>query len=349
MKGKLRVALGLLLSLLFLFLAMRGIDWEQLGQLFRQADYVYLIAAFVLIGGLSWVRALRWRLLAQRDPGADLPTLFHLVNIGYFFNNILPAKAGEVVRVYLSGRRFTGGYGQAASTLLVERLLDVLSVVMVLVLLLPVIDIPDWARQGGLLFGAAAIGGTMALLIIAQVGTRAVDWVWQWVGRIPLLGRPGVKATFAHLVDGFRVLLDWKTLPLILLTTAVIWFGYALLNYLMLLVFRLNALPFSAAALVLCATGFGMVLPSSPGAIGVFEWAGVQALAVFAVDQSTAFGYTLGLHLFTNLTLILLGIVGLVSQGLSYARISRVVSEGTATGDASTPVMDDTERRVEMG
>jgi glycosyltransferase 2 family protein len=339
MKNRVRLALGLLLSLLFLYMAMRGIDWGELRELFRTADYRYLALAFLVIGFTSWIRALRWHLLARRDPGAPVGVLFHLVNIGYFFNNILPAKAGEVVRVYLAGRRFRGGYGQAASTLLVERLLDVLSVVVILVILLPIIDIPEWARRGGLLFGLAAVGGTIALLVIARIGTRAVDWVWRWLERVPVLGRPGIKMAFANLVDGFGVLLEWRTLIGILLTTALIWLGYTTLNYLMLFVFRMETLPYSAAALVVVATGFGMVLPSSPGAIGVFEWAGVQALAVFAVDQSTAFGYTLGLHLFTNLTLILLGLVGLVSQGLSYSRISYAVSTARPAG----PVADDAE------
>ena len=134
---------------------MRGIDWVQLLDLFSTASYGYLVLAFLLIVTISWVRALRWHLLTRRDSGVDLRTLFHLVNIGYFFNNVLPAKAGEVVRGYLAGRRLTGRYGQAASSLLVERLLDVLAVVVILLLLLPVIAIPEWVRNGGLVFGTS--------------------------------------------------------------------------------------------------------------------------------------------------------------------------------------------------
>jgi uncharacterized membrane protein YbhN (UPF0104 family) len=85
-------------------------------------------------------------------------------------------------------------------------------------------------------------------------------------------------------------------------------------------------LPFSAAALVLCATGFSMVLPSSPGAMGVFEWAAVQALSVYGVDQTSAFGYALGLHAFTNISLILFGLLGLMREGLSYRHIRQEVA-----------------------
>jgi len=97
----------------------------------------------------------------------------------------------------------------------------------------------------------------------------------------------------------------------------------------MMLVFHMGALPFSAALMVLCATGFSMMVPSSPGAVGVFEWAGVQGLLIFSVEQSAAFAYMLGLHLFTNLTLILLGLVGMVAQGLTYAHVKSVVYSGS--------------------
>ena len=330
---RVRLAIGILLSLAFLYLAMRGIDWARLAQLLSAASYGYLFLVVILIVVISWVRAIRWRLLTRRDPGVDLTTLFHLVNIGYLFNNILPAKAGEAVRAYLAGRKLTGKYGQAVSSLLVERLLDVLAVVVVLVLLLPVIAVPEWVRNGGLVLGIVAIGGTVALLAIARVGPRAVEWVWRWVGRLPVVGRPGVKTAFEELVTGFGVLLEGRILMPVLLATGGVWFGYAMLNYLMLYVFRMNHLPFAAAALVLCTTGFSMMMPSSPGAMGVFEWAGVQGLLVFAIDQSAAFGYMLGLHLFTNLVLILLGIVGMISQGVTYAHVRGVVARGALPPD----------------
>ena len=109
-------------------------------------------------------------------------------------------------------------------------------------------------------------------------------------------------------------------MPGILISSALIWLGYAMFNYILMAAFRMTHLPFGAAALVLCATGFSMVIPSSPGAMGVFEWAGVQALAVYGVEQSLAFGYTLGLHIFTNLALILFGLIGLARRGSATRR-----------------------------
>ncbi len=332
MKNRIRLAIGLALSLLFLYLAMRGVDWAELWEQFRSAEYLYLIPVFLLVALISGVRAVRWHLLMERDPGLTVTDIFHLVNIGYLFNNILPAKAGEAVRGYLAGRKLGGGLGQAVSTLLIERLLDVLAVVALLAIFLALrlIALPEWAVQGGVLLGIGVVVGMVALLVVARIGKSAVDWLWRFVGRIPLVGHPKLREGLLNLVNGFAVLLHPRRLLSVLLTTAAIWLGYAAMNWLMMFTFGIESLGLGAASLVLCFTGLSMVVPSSPGAIGPFEWAGIQALALYGVEQSTAFGYTFGLHMFTNIALIALGLGGLLSQGLSYSRLAHAMAEAGA-------------------
>lgn len=320
-RQRLRLIVGILVSLLFLGWAIWGVHWGEFWDSLRDARYGYLVPAALIIYGVSWVRAYRWRLLMANDPALSLGRVFRFVNIGYFFNNVLPAKAGEVVRGYLAGRLIAGGYGQAASALLIERLLDVLCVVILLVILLPFVALPAWIMRGGLIFGAGAFGGTLILIILSRFGARGVDFVWRWVGRIPVVGHRRVKEALEHLMEGFGVLTTKRLLPGILLGSALVWLGYALFNYTVMAAFGLNVLPFSAAAMVLCATGFAMVLPSSPGAIGVFEKAGMIALALYGVGESLAFSTMLVLHLYTNIILIVLGLVGLAMEGLSYRRL----------------------------
>ncbi|MBM3189904.1 MAG: flippase-like domain-containing protein, partial [Chloroflexi bacterium] len=318
MSRRQRVVLGMVVSAVFLVLALRQTDWAELWELFLGANYLYLIPALFLLVLINWTRAWRWRLLMFPDTHLPLQRVFRIVNIGYFFNNVLPAKAGEVVRAYLVGNVLSGGIGQAASTLLIERLLDVLTVVVLLVILIPFVELPAWAARGGLLFGTLALLGTATLVVLSRFGERGLEWVWRWVGRVPIIGHPKLRRALHSLLKGFGVLTMGRLLPWVLLGSALIWLGYALFNYIILVVFRLSYLPFWAAPLVLCATGFIMILPSSPGAMGVFEWAAVQALSVYGVAQSAAAGYALGLHTFTNLILILFGLWGLAREGLSY-------------------------------
>jgi len=340
MKRRLRVAIGIAVSVLFLYLAARGIDWGELGRLFRSANYVYLIPALVLLIAINAVRAYRWRVLMHPDgEHLSLQRVFRFVNIGYFFNNVFPAKLGELVRGYLAGRIIPGGIGRALSALLIERLLDVLSVVVLLVILIPFVHLPLWAAQAGLIFGGLAVGGTVALLVLSRFGDAGVAWLWRYLGRIPVVGHAKVRAAVENLVRGFGVLTVGRVIPGVVVGSALVWLGYGVFNYVIMAAFHMAHLPFSAAILVLCATGFSMVLPSSPGAMGVFEWAGVQALAVYGVEQSPAFAYMLGLHLFTNVVLIVIGLLGLLMEGLSYAELRSQVtlSQAPSSDSSATP------------
>jgi uncharacterized protein (TIRG00374 family) len=340
MKRRLRLLIGIVLSLAFLYLAMRHVDWSEFGELVRAADYVFLVPALVTVVATNWVRAYRWRLLMYPDRHLPVSRVFAIVNIGYLFNNILPAKAGEVVRGYMVGREISGGYGQAASSLLIERMLDVLAVVLILVVLLPFVSVPAWVTQGGILFGTVSLVGLVALLVLARFGDRGIAWLWRLLGRLPLIGRPAVRTLLENLVSGLQVLTNLRLLPGILLSSAVVWLGYGLMNYLFLLVFRLTSLPISAAVLVLVATGFSMVVPAAPGGLGVYEAAAVAALALYGVDQNAAAPYALGLHLFTILILDLSGVVGMVTEGVSYSHIRQETSAYEREGDGHD---DDTE------
>jgi uncharacterized membrane protein YbhN (UPF0104 family) len=193
----------MIVSLAFLYLAVRGLQWGELWDRFREADYLYLAPGLLLLVLINWTRAYRWRLLFYPDMQIPLSRVFRFVNIGYFFNNVLPAKAGELVRGYLAGRLISGGIGQALSSLLIERLVDVLTVVVLLVVLIPFVDLPAWATRGGLLFGALAVGGTAIMVVLSRFGERGVEWATRFVQPIPLIGHPKMLSFLRDLLRGF--------------------------------------------------------------------------------------------------------------------------------------------------
>ncbi len=332
-RNRLALLIGVLISLLSLGYTLSVIHWSELWSALAQAEFLWLIPAFAIIFGVSWARGYRWRLLMYPDNRVPLRRMFNFVNIGYLYDNIFPAKAGEAIRAYLVGREISGGFGKALSTLLIERLLDVLCAVVIMLILLPLISLPAWIRTGGTLFGGIAIAATVLLLVLSRYGERGVDWVWRWVGRIPLVGSPKIERMVRNLVAGFGVLTNWRLLPGVLLGSALVWGGYALLNYVILLTFPEMKRSFVATTTGLVASAFGMVLPSSPGAIGVFEAAVLETMAVLGYSRSAAGGYALVLHLFTNMVLILLGLASLALEGVRFTQLRQQAVPASESAD----------------
>jgi len=338
-----RLLLGISISALSLYLLLRNTDWRELWQVFRTANYWWLLPAVLVLLSTSYTRARRWKLLISPDEPITITRLFHIVNIGYLFNNTLPAKIGELVRAYLVGRTIKGGFARALSTLIVERLLDVVCVVVLLVILLPFVALPGWAARGGLILGAIAFGGMALLIVLAYRGERGLDSLWRVIGKIPVIGKPGFRAWLSNLLVGLEPLTRIRLAPGILFWSAALWFGYALLNYIMLAAFHMmGQVSFAVSTFALVATGFGMIIPSSPGAMGVFEAAVVLALGLYGIGSSQAFAYGFGLHMFTNLGLIILGLIGLRSESLSFAQVSsQVAGSKGAAGSSSNPADPD--------
>lgn len=340
MRRRLRLVVGVAISLVALYFVVRpilegNVPLEEVWEVYRKGNYVYVVPGVAVILFTSWARAYRWRLLMYPNQDLPLGRLFSIVNIGYLFNNVLPAKAGEVVRGYLAGRMIPGGMAGALSALLIERLLDVLSVLAILLALTPFVDMPAVLLAGGRVLGLLCAVGVVGLVVLAKFGDRGVDWIWGFLSRLPWIGHPKVETALRNLVAGFRVLTVAKLLPGIVLWSLLIWLGYGLLNYSMMAVLRMTHLPPTVAAFVLCATGLGMAVPSSPGAVGVFEWATVLALGVYGVEDGLALGYAVGLHALTNITLIVLGLLGLRSESLSFADVRGEALEEPTSGACS--------------
>jgi len=132
---------GLFISVLFVWLALRGLHLEDFWQAVRNADYVWLLPGIAVYFVAVWVRAWRWHYLLQ--PIRQVPTtrIFPITAIGYMGNNIYPARAGEVLRAVVLQRKHNVAVSASLATIVVERIFD--GVVM---LAFVFINLPELAR-----------------------------------------------------------------------------------------------------------------------------------------------------------------------------------------------------------
>ncbi|MBU0494799.1 MAG: flippase-like domain-containing protein [Chloroflexi bacterium] len=320
--------LGISISLILAALALVSVDLNEVLAALRQMNVWYLVPAALFVVISQVARAYRWQLLFYPRQGLRLTKLFNIMNIGYLLNSVLPARAGDLARPVLlnqvQGTSVAGGF----STILVERLLDTFTVVLLLFALLPFVPVSPEVQSGGIMIAIALIALTVFLVVLSfqrALGHRLLHWL---AGRISLLDRPAIYQAYDAVIDSLAVLRSpWPGVG-VLGWTAAIWVLAILQDYAVLLAFD-STLPPTAAVLVLCFTGLSMIIPASPGAIGTFHWAAIVALGVFGIAYSPALTIAVTLHAFSFGLVCIIGLACMWAESLSYSDIKRRITQTT--------------------
>src|SRR5574342_445880 len=114
--------LGVLISLLFIWLALRGLRLEQFWEAVKGANYIWLLPGIAVYFVGVWVRAWRWHYLLGPIKKIPTKTMFPITTIGYMGKNIYPARAGEVLRAVILKRREGVPISASLATIIVERI-----------------------------------------------------------------------------------------------------------------------------------------------------------------------------------------------------------------------------------
>jgi len=324
--------LGMGISLALAVLLLLNVDLDEALAALGQMNAWYLAPAALIIIASQAARAYRWRLLYYPRQGLRLTRVFRIMNIGYLLNALLPGRAGDLARPvllnYAEGTSVAGGL----STVLVERLLDTFTMIVLLFALLPFVPVPPAVQAGGTVLAAILIALTSFLVLLSfqrELGRRLLHWLAR---RIPLLDRPSVYGAYDAVIDSLAVLRSpWPGVGLLIWTT-VVWTLAMLLDYVLIAAFD-PTLPPVVAAVVLCVTGLSMTVPASPSAIGTFHWAAILALSVFGLEYNLSFTIAIVIHTVSFGFISLIGLACMWAESLSYGDITRRIRE--TTRDAS--------------
>jgi uncharacterized protein (TIRG00374 family) len=297
------------------------VDLAELGRQLRETHWGWAAIATALAPAQIWARARRWVYLFP--PGSNPAGLVPATWIGYMANNILPLRAGEFVRVYVVSRRWkvpagggrAHGFWTTLATLVVERALDGLAVVLILALLILAIPVPAYLQVAALGLLALDLVGIAALAAFVVAPGACERLIARVAGRWPALERRLRRAfeTFVTGLDGVRA--PGHLLPL-LVWSVIVWVIPALAMWTMLVAMNLH-LPWVAGFAVLAFVGLGVSIPSAPGYVGVFHAAAALAVGLFGVSQSAAVGYALVLHASQIVPVTLIGWLYLLREHMS--------------------------------
>jgi uncharacterized membrane protein YbhN (UPF0104 family) len=311
-----RLVVGILITLGCLSLALVGIDWTAVGGVLRQAEWRFFVPAVGMLLAFVTARSVRWRMLL--GPQVPLSQAIEVTGIGYLVSNILPFRLGDAARAVAIGLREQVRVSSALSTVVTERVLDLLSVVFLLVVTAPFVSQAGWVGKAGIAAGVAAGAALAVLLVLAmrpEWGYRALGAV---LDRVPGISAERWLAVAGGLLDGLAALRSMRTVGGLVAWSVVTWTCSAGC-YLALMRAFIPRPTLPQAGFLCAAIGIGMALPSAPGAAGVFHSVARYALQIpFAVPKDTAFAVAFASHAFMYICLSLLGLLGLAHQGISW-------------------------------
>lgn len=315
-----KIALGLGVSVALLAWVFRGVDVRAVGARLADTHWGWLGGSVAALLLSIWARAWRWRYLFA--PGARPRRLFAAVMIGYTGNNLLPLRAGEVLRAYVVARHGQPFWATLA-TLVVERVLDAIAVGLMLAVLFLTLAVPRELEWAALVFLSADLVLLALLAALAAAPGRVVALARRLTGWWPA-GACRVDRALDLVLGGLAGIGTPRHLPPILAGSLVVWLLLAVSVWTAFRAARLD-LPMAAAWAVLAFVGLGVSLPSSPGFAGVIQAAVVLALALFAVPQADALSFSLLLHGSQFLPVTLWGLALLLVEQVSLGEAARGV------------------------
>lgn len=321
-----QILLGLAVSAGLLAYCFWDVDLAVIVARLRETLWTFLALSVALSFASMWARAWRWGYLFP--PGPRPSHLFRALLIGYMGNNLLPLRAGEVVRIYVASRRGPR-FWTTVATVVVERALDGLALGLIVAGLLLLVPVPVEMRWSIAIFLALDLAAILVLAMIAvapRVCRVLIETIFHRVGWLErrLIGLLGT------MTEGLRGIRAPRNAIPVLLGSVAIWLLLALSVWTAMHAAHLD-LPMVASWVVLAFLGLGVSLPSSPGFVGVIQAATVLALALFGVPRAEALSFSLLFHASQFFPITAVGLVCLLLEHVSLTDAARAASQGASS------------------
>jgi len=320
--------LGLAISGLFLWLALRGMRLGDVWTAVSGADYIWLVPGVASYFLGVWARAWRWHYLLRPLKRIPTRTMFPIVAIGYMGNNIYPARAGELLRAYVLRRREAVPISASLATIIVERAFD--GVVMLAFVFVNLPELTRLTADSGFvgsirtlaLWGAGLfLGAVLVFLLMAAFpgrAARAAAWFTQRL--VPLRFRARATDLINRFLGGLASLRSPADVLMVLMTSVVVWLFETGKYW-----FLMHAFPFEVSFFALMLmngiVNLATTIPSAPGYIGTFDAPGIAVLSAYGVPPGVAAAYTLVLHGALWLPITLLGAYYMARESVSWRQV----------------------------
>ena len=318
--------LGVLVSAIFLWLAFRGLKFEEAWQNAQSANYWWLIPSVAVYFVGVWVRTWRWDFMLRPLKKIPVARLFPVVVIGYMGNNIYPFRAGEVLRSYVLRQREDIPMGASLATVIVERVFDGLVMLVFVFAALPLAPIPGQLFQRTVVLASIAFFTALIVFFAIAAAPKRFIELTKWATHLFLPERFQTPIVdFAErFIQGLDALRNFRNVVMIFLTSIIIWLLETVKYWFVMQAFDFEV-SFFALMLMNGVVNLATTFPTAPGYVGTFDLPGITVLKQYGVPEGIAVPYTLVLHIALWLPITLLGAVYMFMEGLSWADFGKAV------------------------
>jgi glycosyltransferase 2 family protein len=329
--------IGIGISLFFLFLLFRKIDFHKLLNAFKEMDYCYLLPAVFFTFVSYFFRAVRWKYLLLPLKKTRMTNLFPATIIGYMANNLLPARLGEFIRAYILGEKEGLGTSSVFATLVVDRLFDGFTVLLILLITFFTVKLPlgmENVQEGLVVGGYVTLAIYIAVVIFLVTLKKRTLWTINLAARVlkpfPEKVAEKVIPLLASFIEGVRLSSRPAELIALLSISIVIWFFAIWPVDLLLRSFGI-ILPITASMFIMVFLVFAVMVPASPGYVGTYHAACVYGLMAFNIQKEKALSIALVIHGVSFFPVIVLGAYFLWIDKFSLSQIrSKSSQEGSS-------------------
>jgi hypothetical protein len=315
------ILFSLFLSAFFGYLAFKNIIWKDVVSSLQSAHYLYAIITSLFTVLILFLKSYRWGIILPLKKIKQWP-LFSITSIGFMAIDLLPIRMGELVRPYLITQKHDIKMSSSLATILIERIYDFASLILILMVVLLFVTLPTWVFRAGLIIVAIIVPLLILLTIIMikkQASLKIIDTV---LSRLPSSFSLRVQGMIHSFLDGLEILPDLRRSFSVALFSLLIWGLNGFAIYILFFSFDLH-LPFVVGYVILIMTALGLVLPAAPGFVGNFHYFTKAGLVLFGVPETQALTFAIIFHLTQFLPPIFCGLCFLPFYKISLPSLLR--------------------------
>lgn len=309
-----------------LFIVFYSIDWPKFLSALRSANLIHLPLLLVLFFGMYLIRALRWKHLLPSNLNPSLGNLLQAVLVGFFATAVLPLRAGEFVRPWFLSRLEPVSFSVGFASIIVERVFDVLVLMLLLTLCLPQIS----NTPPLVVAGARALTGLalciLVMMLISYFYSAAISRFAEKIFSLVLRGkRPHLQQTLSRilseLLQGLSAISSFRELLLVVFWSVVLWLEASFFFQVGIWVFG-DYPSFWVGITVNSLIALAVAAPSAPGFIGTFQIGCVVALThMYDYPQELSAAYSVFIHSVQFISTAIFGLFVLRRHGLNLAQL----------------------------